>query len=107
MFFHQHDLINTFFTYKLKYNLGAHFAETHQVTIANFSVNFYSLGARNICFENDIYIALKEDTIVTPLPEMINIPEHVFNFTEFRDLPVMAHQNRYLTGIEIFQHILF
>lgn len=41
-------------------NLQEHFAETQQMEITNFSVNFYSLGAKNICFENDKYIALME-----------------------------------------------
>lgn len=53
---------------------------------------------KNICFENEHFINLTNNTIVHQVQEIDNIPQHVFNFTEFTNLQQLAQQNRYLTG---------
>lgn len=67
----------------------------------------YDNTAKNICFENEKYISFISPTVILPhdfLP--INIPFHVFDFTNLANLPETLQHHRYLIGItQIFIYI--
>lgn len=86
--------------------LEEHFEEGRQIEITNLTVHLYDPSKKNICFQNNKYITLSNLTVVSPILEANNIPEHVFNFTNFQDLPTVAQQDRYLTGIKTYSHVL-